>query len=465
MKECIMKGNYLLIWPRSQGVKHINYHFSQFGEYINYLEKELSKKVFYRDGDIKGEYGYDDVTRLLSFIREENIKKIVMHIDYENAGNSKDLIELIKKVFPDVLIMGYGNIPRLYPSLFNDLPIDALASVGHDQRCILSFFKDYQVNGDVSNLKGLKVKSKDGNVFFDTSDGEFIEASSWTYTPIELSKAYYDEINHARYVLNVSTGCPFNCEHCLLQLNEGRVERRRTIESIDEALNVIEKYFPYVEFFAANLTLDQNYVLQLCEMIKRKHPNITWGCATRIDEVTRIKTKNLVMDDSELLKVMSDAGCSLIGLGVESVTGNYNTIHTKDFVFDRTDKAIRNIQEANITAKAMIMLRIPNQTRQDVINTLYYLSTMNTFIRPTLYTPYHKIDVNNISLYDLYKYNRKKRPDSEESPVLGVSNVQFDMLLINPNDYIDILNVTKDELDFASNVVNDGSNVRKLKIG
>ena len=111
------------------------------------------------------------------------------------------------------------------------------------------------------------------------------------------------------------------------------------------------------------------------------------------------------------------------------------------------------------------MLRIPNQTRQDVINTLYYLSTMNTFIRPTLYTPYHKIDVNNISLYDLYKYNRKKRPDSEESPVLGISNVQFDMLLINPNDYIDILNVTKDELDFASNVVNDGSNVRKLKIG
>ena len=91
----------------------------------------------------------------------------------------------------------------------------------------------------------------------------------------------------------------------------------------------------------------------------------------------------------------------------------------------------------------MIMVRIPNQTRQDIINTFYYLTKMKTFIRPTLYTPYHKIEENNISIYDLYKYNRKKRPDDYESPVKGISNEQFDELLKNnPNDYIvDSINV------------------------
>ena len=98
----------------------------------------------------------------------------------------------------------------------------------------------------------------------------------------------------------------------------------------EEALSTLHHEFPYVEFFAANLTLDQQYVLDLCEMMKKKHSDIHWGCATRIDEVTRKKSGNLIMDDSELLKVMSDAGCTLIGLGVEGVTGNLNSIHTKD---------------------------------------------------------------------------------------------------------------------------------------
>lgn len=449
-----MREKYLMIWPKSKEVTHINYHFSQFGEYIAYLEKRFPNQILYRDGDIRGEFGYQERREILDLIKEENIGKVVLQITYENAGEAKDLIEEIKSNYPSIAIMGYGTIPRLYPELLKKLPIDVLASLGHDQRCIETFLSKYEILGQSEKLPGIKVKNKDTNEFMDASNGLYIENYEWTSTPLKLSRAYYEENNHARYVLNVSTGCPFQCEHCLLQLTEGRRERRRTIDSIDESLSTLHHEFPYVEFFAANLTLDQQYVLDLCEMMKKKHSDIHWGCATRIDEVTRKKSGNLIMDDSELLKVMSDAGCTLIGLGVEGVTGNLNSIHTKDFVFEKTDQAIRNIQDANITAKAMIMVRIPNQTRQDIINTFYYLTKMNTFIRPTLYTPYHKIDQNNISLYDLYRYNRKKRPDDLESPVIGISNNQFDELLKCPSHYTEILNCTEEELALAENITN-----------
>lgn len=383
-----------------------------------------------------------------------------MQITYENAGEAQDLIEKIKDIYPDIPIMGYGTIPRLYPSLFQEIPIDALASLGHDQKCIETFLRDYQNDNNLHRLPGIKVRDKKTNQWMDASSSLYIADDEWTSTPIHLSRAYYEENHHARYVLNVSTGCPFQCEHCLLQLTEGRKERRRTIESIDNSLSALQGEFPYIEFFAANLTLDQQYVLDLCQMMKEKHSDITWGCATRIDEVTRKKSSSLLMDDAELLKIMNDAGCTLIGLGVEGVTGNLNSIHTKDFVFEKTDQAIRNIQDANITAKAMIMVRIPNQTRQDIINTFYYLTKMNTFIRPTLYTPYHKIDQNQVRLYDLYRYNRKKRPDDLESPVLGISNHQFDQLLESPSHYTEILNCTEEELALAENI----TNVKKQKV-
>ncbi len=447
-----MEEKYLMIWPKSKEVKHINYHFSQFGEYITYLEERFPNKVVYRDGDINGEYGYHNDSEIIELIQKENIKKIVMHISYENAGNSKNLIEKIKEKYPNVFIMGYGTVPRLHLKLFENIPIDALACSGHDQKSIESFLKDYKKDEDISVLKGLKVRKKGSNQFIETSSGEYIENYEWTITPNTLASAYYEENNHVRYVINVSTGCPFNCEHCLLQLTEGKIERRRTIENIDESLSMIEKDYPYIEFFAANLTLDQKYVLALCKMIREKHPNITWGCATRIDEVTRTKSNKLLMDDADLLKIMGYSGCSLIGLGVEGITGNLNSIHTKDFAFEKTNQAIANIQEAGITAKAMIMVRIPNQTRQDIINTFYYLTKMKTFIRPTLYTPYHKIEENNISIYDLYKYNRKKRPDDYESPVKGISNEQFDELLKNPKNYLEILNCSLEEIQAAEEI-------------
>ena len=447
-----MEDKYLLVWPKSKEVKHINYHFSQFGEYITYLEKIFPNKIIYRDGDIKGEYSYVDENEIIDLIKRENITKVVMHICYENAGNSKDLIDKIKEYDDNISIMGYGNVSRLHLELFRNIPIDALASAGHDQKCIESFLKDYSSDVDIKKLKGLKVRDKNTNEFVETSEGEFIEDYEWTLTPDSLAHAYYEENNHVRYVMNVSTGCPFNCEHCLLQLTEGKKERRRTIKNIDESLSIIEKYYSYVEFFAANLTLDQKYVLELCNMIKTKHPNITWGCATRIDEATRKKCGNLLMDDADLLRIMGKSGCTLVGLGVEGITGNLNSIHTKDFALEKTNQAIINIQESGITAKAMIMLRVPNQTRQDIINTFYYLTNMKTFIRPTIYTPYHKIEEDKVSIYDLYRYNRKKKPDDFESPVEGISNEQFDELLKNPYNYLDILNCSLEEINIASKI-------------
>ena len=33
----MQKDKYLVVWPKSEEVSHLNYHYTQFGECIDYL--------------------------------------------------------------------------------------------------------------------------------------------------------------------------------------------------------------------------------------------------------------------------------------------------------------------------------------------------------------------------------------------------------------------------------------------
>ena len=45
--------NYLVVWPKSNDVVHINYHYTDFGEIVDYLDSVLPGQVFAVDCDIQ----------------------------------------------------------------------------------------------------------------------------------------------------------------------------------------------------------------------------------------------------------------------------------------------------------------------------------------------------------------------------------------------------------------------------
>lgn len=83
-------SNHLIIWPKSEDITHINYHYTQFGEIVNYLNRSLEDKVFAIDEDIE-----DDID-IQHFIQKNGIEKVIMQVNYENANNAFRLAEQIK---------------------------------------------------------------------------------------------------------------------------------------------------------------------------------------------------------------------------------------------------------------------------------------------------------------------------------------------------------------------------------
>ena len=118
----------------------------------------------------------------------------------------------------------------------------------------------------------------------------------------------WDLVNMKRIfqvAVQVSRGCPFNCDFCLVTKNFGQKMRYREIDNVVEEIKTApSKYFFFVD---DNLTINKRYAKEL--MVAIKPLKISWGCMCSID----------VAKDDELLETMADAGCFNILIGFESL--------------------------------------------------------------------------------------------------------------------------------------------------
>lgn len=105
--------------------------------------------------------------------------------------------------------------------------------------------------------------------------------------------------------VQVSRGCPFNCDFCLVSKTFGRKMRYREIENVVAELKAApSSYFFFVD---DNLTINKRYAKSL---MKKLIPlKISWACMSSLD----------VANDPELLQLMAEAGCFNILVGFESL--------------------------------------------------------------------------------------------------------------------------------------------------
>ena len=98
---------YLVVWPKSEEVMHINYHYTQLGECVDYLDKFFPGQIVTLDCDINNE-------DIIKFIKENGIKKVIMQVNYENAQNAFGMCNSIKSVYMNLLktkqVYCFGNI-------------------------------------------------------------------------------------------------------------------------------------------------------------------------------------------------------------------------------------------------------------------------------------------------------------------------------------------------------------------
>jgi anaerobic magnesium-protoporphyrin IX monomethyl ester cyclase len=163
-----------------------------------------------------------------------------------------------------------------------------------------------------------------------------------------------DRVNSGLVLAN--RGCPFACNFCYLFF--GRRLRRRPVEATVAELSAMCQDHGIRHFFFLDytFTLDEAWVRAICEHIRKAGLDISWLCQTRVDCLSE-----------PVLRMMKDAGCAGIWLGVESPELEQRRYLSKGRIgFEDIQQAVRLIRGCGMQVLAFVMVGVPNETQSSL---------------------------------------------------------------------------------------------------
>lgn len=419
-----MENKFLFIWSDSglsTKSNHVNapYHFVHLGEVIDYIERKLECPVDYLDIEDE-QIEFQDV---IYKIMENNYKGVAFYINTENLQNSMKLNSYIKEVLPKCKTIVYGEMPIYLPKFFKDTEFDAIVSKECDQEvAILDFFRYAMNTMKPEDMRGV-ILIQDKR-FIKCKNGVFLDSTEWGFTNCEKMpiKSYFKMEKKEQIVLTIARGCPYNCMYCNAVLYYGKKERRRSIESVINYIN--SNTYTYYKFFAPDFTLNEKYVIDLCDAIIENPRKIKWSCTTRPD----------LLQNEVVIQKMAEAGCYKIAIGIESV--EQQDLDSIDKRYDNhiIIKGIQLLQKYEIEYKALVMFGVPNQTKESIKYTLDFLNKYHVNVRPTAYTPFYEMN-HNMNPEQIAKYDKRTYYDGVEDLSYG----DFLRLIYDTKNYKDIL--------------------------
>ena len=156
--------------------------------------------------------------------------------------------------------------------------------------------------------------------------------------------------------VQLSRGCPHQCEFCLSSTIYGRRLCKKTIEQVEKELSCIAGIYkkPYIFFTDDNFLFDTNYAIQVMEVLKKYH--FSWYAFTDIS----------VYKKEDIIGKLFDSGCRKLLIGFESLNkDNLNSINKSGFKSSKRDeymKAVEVLQRRNIGIVGSFVMGLEHDT-------------------------------------------------------------------------------------------------------
>jgi radical SAM superfamily enzyme YgiQ (UPF0313 family) len=359
----------------------------------SYIRKNHSVEPEVYDCDLEG------IAGLFEKVSKKKYSVIGFSILYPTITNSIEIINAVKNLSPDSLLVGGGQGAIFSPDiLFSLSKLDVIVK-GFGEFPILEIIKKFDDNKlDFKKLEcipGLFVRNKNTLGYIQTperkmySSEEFEEIASsfnhsivpyekyWEfmekiYTPDQLKVMKNDDLLYTIRIMT-SSHCPMKCTFCsstnfLDGIKKCQPALSMSVQKIIDSIKQAIQYHPKtsaIYLVDDNLLQNRERVKELCLKIIENFSGrkLSFFCLGRVDNV-----------DGELLKLMAKADFKFIIYGVESFSEKILLDMHKNVRGDNpqkvAEKAVKETLAVGITPLMNLILFYPTSTINDILITI-----------------------------------------------------------------------------------------------
>ncbi len=293
---------------------------------------------------------------------------VVVNATFPSIDSDALFAKLVKDACDSTIVVGFGVFfTLLEETALLDTEGYDVAMFGEPEETFDEFLDNFKNKGEITPIRGLmwregkEIKKGDPRPFI--QDLDTLPMASRDLLKNEQYKLPHN--GHSFTLVNVARGCPYSCTFCIANIYYGKKLRHH---SIDYVINEIETCITHhgikdFLFWEEIFTLDKVFGISLCDEIISKGLDISWATTTRADQV-----------NEEILAKMKDAGCVLLGLGMESCSQKILDNSQKHETVDQIKQAVELCKKVGMPTMGHFIFGLPGETEETAQETIKYIT-------------------------------------------------------------------------------------------
>jgi len=307
-----------------------------------------------------------DVARTVDRLQAFGPDLVLLNAALPALGADAACAAAIKRRCPGTLVVGFGGVFTLLGREAMDaMPAVDVALLGEPEQTFVELLELLRKGRAPRDLAGLTWR-----------DGAQVRQGAARPLLQDLDQLPYaarDLLQNQRYrlpnngrpftLINVARGCPYPCVFCIGTVYYGKRLRRHSTDYVLGELEQCQRQYGLRDFlfWEEIFTLDRDFGARLCEGILRRGWQISWATTTRADLLER-----------ELLVLMKRAGCTLLGLGVETAHQHILDGSGKRCTVEDIRRGVALCREVGLPTMGHFVFGLPGETPETAAETIRY---------------------------------------------------------------------------------------------
>lgn len=348
---------------------------------------------------------YEELKKKINDFKPDLVAFTIVENNYFCA---KKCFGAVKSVTIAPLIVG-GVFPTAAPHFFEaDENVDIIC-IGEGEHALLELANRIGARKDYADIPNLYVK-KEGKII----KNNFEEYYNWEPPTLQewkifderhIWKAFVGKIWKTGF-FEMSRGCPYNCYYCNNHISQkifsclGKYHREKPMEYVIDEIEQMKKEFS-LELIFFN---DENFLM----MSEKRYDEFCEKFKERINLPFYFNTRAETLLNEVVVNKLKETNCVGIGIGIE--TGNEKTrkeLLNKNTPNEIYEKAISNTNKYGIRTTGYIMLGLPFETEESIIESAEFCKKLNiTSVGLAIFAPYYGTRLHEICVKNNFMENR-----------------------------------------------------------